>query len=300
MTADEIQAFAKLTTAIAEAHAASQKQLAQSRNKTLQAQTQIRDQVEAQVKDLMQRAGVSEQDYRRKTYIVSTDSTVRAAYDMAVAKLTGAPLPGRVDAATSTGVKVPDGPVGQHIAHITNAFTDTPNGQGLLTIALSEAGTAMTHAALAGRDPNNLAAIKLHVGHVLNALDPTTVTTGPGLGYGVKRASLGVATHAELAAKAQGASTGAVTHAGHVASSARNSAQRVDQAVALAQRILATTVAADAAGLLSQLTSLTNEIVAGKDLNSDGRVSGTDAEGGLQQCAEHVTLLLAADRPTAP
>ena len=34
--------------------------------------------------------------------------------------------------------------------------------------------------------------IQTHAGHVINAIDPTIVAQGPGLGYGVKKAAQGV------------------------------------------------------------------------------------------------------------
>jgi len=162
---------------------------------------------------------------------------------------------------------------------------------------MAEARTAATHASLAARDPENLAAMKLHAGHVINAVDPTIVATGPGLGYGVKRAALGVATHIDLAAKVPGASQNVITHAGHVGTSARNTIQRADAIVALAQRIQAAMSAPEAAALVSQLVSLTNELVAGKDSDADGKVTWKDGEGGLAQCDEHVRLLLAGEKP---
>ena len=65
---------------------------------------------------------------------------------------------------------------------------------------------------------------------------------------------------------------------------ARNTVQRADAVVALAQKIQAASSPADAAPLVTQLVSLTNELLAGKD-----------RDGGLQQCEEHVRLMLAAE-----
>jgi len=295
MARDEVVSFAKLSLSVAQVRDSIQKQLAQPRNKTLQAQQQLRDQMAANVAEVLHHAGVSDEEYRHKTYIVSTDSASRAIFDSTIANLTGAPLPGQL-AATAPAIAVPPGPVGTHIGHLMNGFSDTPKGLGLLPTAMEEARTASVHAGLAGRDPANLAAMKLHAGHVINAVDPTVMPAGPGLGYGVKRAALGVATHADLAAKVPGASPGVIMHAGHVATSARNTVQRADAIVALAQRIQAATVASDAAALVSQLVSLTNELVLGKDADADGKVTWKEGEGGLQQCDEHVRLLLAGEK----
>ena len=294
LTPEEVAAFATLSLSVAQVRDSIQKQLAQPRNKTPQAQQQLRDQLATQVASILQRAGVSEEEFHRKTYIVSTDSAARVVFDSTMSKLTGAPLPGQL-AASAPVVAVPAGPIGTHIGHVMNAFTDTPKGMGLLPTAMEEARVASVHAGLAARDPENLGAMKLHAGHVINAVDPSVVTSGPGLGYGVKRAALGVAAHIDLAAKVPGASANVTTHANHVGTSARNTVQRADAIVALAQRIQASTSASDAAALVSQLVSLTNELVLGKDADADGKVTWKEGEGGLQQCDEHVRLLLAGE-----
>ena len=138
--------------------------------------------------------------------------------------------------------------------------------------------------------------MKLHAGHVLNAMDPTLMATGPGLGYGFKKAAAGVATHIDLAAKTPGASPNAVTHANHVATAARSAVTRADQVIALAQKIQAATTAEEAAALLNQLVPLTQQLIAGVDVNGDGRITWDGGEGGLQQAQEHVTLLLAGEK----
>jgi len=67
--------------------------------------------------------------------------------------------------------------------------------------------------------------------------------------------------------------------------------------VALAKQIQAATSAADAASLVSQLVSLTNELEMGKDADADGKITWKAGEGGLAQCDEHVRLLLAGEKP---
>ena len=296
---DDVAAFAKLSLSVSQVRDSIQKLLAMPRNKTPQAQQQLREQLAAGIADVLKKAGVSDEEYKRKTYLVSTDSASRAVFDATIAKLTGAPLPGQVTTAARV-VAVPDGPVGVHVGHVMNAFTDTPKGLGLLPMAMEEARIASVHAGFAARDPENLGAMKMHAGHVINAVDPTVVTAGPGLGYGVKRAALGVASHIDLAAKAPNASPNVVMHANHVATSARNTVQRADAIVALAQKIQAATTASEAASLVSQLVSLTNQLVMGEDADADGKITWKQGEGGLAQCEEHVTLLLAGEKPAAP
>ena len=296
-SADDIAAFARISLEISRLRDSAQARLAQPANDKPEAQQQLRQQLVAQIADVLHHASMTEQDYQRKTFVVSTDSAARRIFDSTMAKLMGAPLPGQLQtAAAAPAVKVPAGPVGVHLGHIVNAFAEAPMGQGLLPTAMAEARVAVQHAALAARNPSNLDAMKLHAGHVINAIDPTIVDKGPGLGYGVKKAAQGIATHIELAAKAPGASKNVMMHAEHIAAAARNSVQRSDQIVALAKQIQAATTAADAASLVNQLVSLTNELVAGKDVNADGRVGVEQGEGGLQQCDEHIKLLLAGEK----
>ena len=192
-------------------------------------------------------------------------------------------------------VAVPAGPVGTHIGHLMNAFSDTPKGLGLLPTAMEEARTAAVHAGLAARDPENLAAMKLHAGHVINAVDPSVVPMRPRAGLRRQARRVRVASHVDLAAKVPGAAPNVVMHASHVATSARNTVQRADAIVALAQKIQAATAASDAAALVSQLVSLTNELVMGKDADADGKITWKEGEGGLAQCDEHLKLLLASE-----
>jgi hypothetical protein len=298
MSKDEITAFAKVQVAIGQAHDSIDAQLAQSRNKTGQAQTDLQEKLRLQIADILHHNGMSEADYRKKTYLVSTDQQVRKTFDAIVAQMTGVPTPGQVPAsAAKTVANLPAGAVGTHIGHVVNSFGDTPGGQGLLPVALADARVAAQHATLAARAPTNLDAMKLHAGHVINALDPTIVTAGPGSGYGVKKAATGVAMHIDLAAKAPGASANVIMHAKHVATCAQNTVQRADALVALAKQVQAATDAAAAAALVNQMVSLSQQLVAGVDTNGDGRI--TWEEGGLQQADEHMTLMLAGE-PKAP
>lgn len=294
MPRDELVAFAKIQVAISQARDSTQAQLAQAGNKKGETLTLLREKLQTRIEEILHHSGMSEADYERKTYIVSSDVETRKAFDAIVAEITGTPTPGQV-AAAAPRVPVPAGPVGTHIGHVVNGFNDTPNGQGLLPVAIAEARVAAQHAALAARAPSNLAGLKTHIGHVLNALDPTIVAAGPGQGYGARKAALGVATHIELAAKTQGASQNVITHANHVATAARSVVQRVDSIIVLAKQVQAATEAAPAAALVNQIVSLTEQLIAGADANGDGRITWEAGEGGLQQAEQHVNLMLAAE-----
>ena len=294
LSRNDVVALARVQVAITTAHDSINARLAKSGNKTLKAQRQLQDTLRAQVAEILHHGGLTDQEFRRRTYIVSTDSVTRAVFDSVVVVLTGAPLPGGM--MRGPQVPVPAGPVGVHIGHVVNGFNDAPGGQSLLATAIGEARVAAQHAGLATRQPDNLNYMKTHAGHVINALDPSIIAAGPGLGYGLKKAAAGIATHIELAAAAQGASPQVVTHAKHVAIAARNTSARVEQILALAQKVQSATTAEEAAALVSQIASLADQLIPGADANGDGRITYEEREGGLQHAEDHVRFMLAAPR----
>lgn len=182
-------------------------------------------------------------------------------------------------------------PAHTHIGHVADAFRGTPEGQGLLPAAVAESAVAAQHAGFAGRDPSNLDGMKRHMGHILNAIDPTEVENGPGLGYGVKAAAAGVVRHTELAAGSEGASDNVKAHGNHIATAAGNVVTWADEVVVLARQVQEATDAAAAAEIVAELVELTNAIVSGTDQNGDGRTGWQEGEGGLEQATLHMNLM---------
>lgn len=182
-----------------------------------------------------------------------------------------------------------------HIGHVSTGFPAAPDGAGLLATASAEAATAVQHARLAADDPTNLDAAKAHAGHVIHALDPAEGSRGPGKGFGVKRAAEGVAQHIGMAGSAAGASQNVGTHAGHIAAAARGAVARTDAAVAVARQIQGAANYAEVEPLVLQLRTLTQQIAAGVDADGNGTIGFQEAEGGLAQAEQHLTLLRRAE-----
>jgi len=178
-----------------------------------------------------------------------------------------------------------------HILHVSDALASAPGGQGLLRIALAEGEIATLHAELAVEAISSLGDVRLHVAHMLHALDPAIIFEGPGLGYGMRRATEEALAHVEMAAASEGASDNLRLHAAHVAAALGGALDRADAMVDLARTIQLSTSAGEAAPLLGRLSELSAGLVAGQDLDGDGLVGWQGGEGGLRQAAQHMTLL---------
>ena len=310
LAAPDVERLAGVHVALLKLQDSLNAEMAQPRNKTAEGQQRLQEQLRLQVSGLFAAAGMTDAEFQRRRFAVSTDSSARRLFDDAIVRLTG--VPARTVAATpaaaapvtrSTGASAATalqaGAVSAHIGHVLTSFADTPDKAGLLPTARAEAGIAAQHAAFAARTPTNLDAMKLHAGHVLHAIDPALIASGPGRGYGLKKAANAVATHIEMAAAAEGATAGVRTHAEHVASASRSVVVRADQVIKLAQRIRDASDAETAAPLVGQLTSLCEQLMSGADLDADGRVSWGGGEGGVQQAEAHMQLLLNSATPGA-
>jgi hypothetical protein len=180
-----------------------------------------------------------------------------------------------------------------HIGHVMESFNGTPMNMGLLPTAMAEAKIAAQHAGLAAKS-TTLAMMQTHAGHVLNTIDPTVVAQGPGLGYGLKKAATGAATHADLAGKAPEANAGVKTHAMHVNAAAKNAAAMADEVAALAQKIRASTSMEEAAKLAADMQAKAEQITSGVDVDKNGAIGWDAPEGGLMQAQMHMGLMKTA------
>lgn len=178
-----------------------------------------------------------------------------------------------------------------HMGHVLTGWQDTPDQMGLLPTAQAEAEVAAQHAGFAASRPDDLDWMKLHVVHVLHALDPSVEPEGPGLGYGVQPAAQGVAQHVRFAADSEDASDNVKLHATHVEASAGNVVVWSERIVALGQQVQAASSAAEAAPLVVEIETLAQAILAGTDANGDGTVSWEEGEGGLAQAAQHMQFM---------
>ena len=113
-----------------------------------------------------------------------------------------------------------------HMGHVSMGWAGTPEGKGFLPTAMAEAKTTAQHAKFAAKKPNDLGWMKTHIRHVLQTIDTSPESKGPGLGYGVLKATGEAAKHINFAAKSEGASNNIKAHAVHVVASFQNTMDR--------------------------------------------------------------------------
>jgi hypothetical protein len=176
--------------------------------------------------------------------------------------------------------------------------TGTPEGKGLVSVALREARIATAQAALAVQATTDLTAMQQHARGVIHAVDPTIVPTGPGLGYGVTRAAAAIAQEVQRMAAADLApdvalhTKRALTAVGHVR-------RRADAVLAAAQGILKAGTAAEAAPLAATLLELSMQLTGGSAAR-DSRLTGPPAEGGLAAVEMSLAVLMVGREGRVP
>ena len=301
LTLAEVRALVEAHLIVSAIHDSSDNKAAQQKNKTKEAQLELQHKKREMITEALATKGMADSVFSKRRFMVSSNATLRSQFDSILSVVTGAPLPGVMAAAplapgAVAASSLPPGLVGTHLGHVVSSFMDTPDKSGFLPMALVEAKIAAQHAAFAARTPDNLQSMQTHAGHVIHAIDPTQAPSGPGKGFGMKRAAGGIAQHVELAAKEPAASANVKTHATHIATAARSAMTRADQAIAIARQIQAATTAAAAAALMAQLVSICDQFIAGSDNDADGRIGWGDGEGGLQQAQSHIGLLLAGEK----
>jgi hypothetical protein len=204
----------------------------------------------------------------------------------AAAAFVSAPLAGQATAAMSVAHT--------HIGHVADMFNGTPSNKGFYATGVGEADVLINHAGLLANATTNLNMMKTHAGHIINTIDPTQQPTGPGLGYGLKKAMDMTVQHIEMAANDASATAAIKTHAGHISISAQNTLKRTDQILALAKQIQAATTAEQAAPLAAQLKTLADQLKPGV-AGPNGRVGPMADQGGLDTIGQHIQLLKTAE-----
>jgi len=93
-----------------------------------------------------------------------------------------------------------------HVGHAVTAWPDTPGKRGLFDIAQQEAKIIAEHAGYAVAGARDMREVKMHLGHILHALNPALEHSGPGTGFGLMKALDGGADHLGYAREVKDAS----------------------------------------------------------------------------------------------
>lgn len=172
----------------------------------------------------------------------------------------------------------------------------TPDGKGFLPMAEAEAQTALVQVTVGLRDPENLDHLKEYARAAQHAIDPVRITTGPGRGYGVKKAAEGVVSYVTAAGKSPDASEKVQSFSRWVATSAENVIERADRVTDLLGKVERMKTATNAARVMHLVRGMCQEILLGKDTNKDGEVSWKKHEGGLAQAKRNMTVMLRIEK----
>ena len=182
-----------------------------------------------------------------------------------------------------------------HIGHVVSSWADTPSERGLLPTAIRESLVAAAHSNYAVSAADDFGSMKNHAGHVRHAIDPALEDGGPGMGYGLLKATAGAIKHITLASETGDASEAVKTHTLHVVTSLNNAAERTKQALIEADAIIAAASSEDALPHAIKLAELTKAALMGFDANGDGEISWKEDEGGLKVADKHMGFMLDAE-----
>lgn len=88
LTREQVTVYAKTYIAVSKVRDAIHLELAQARNKTPEAQKALQERLREQIAQAVKENGLSEEAYRRLTYVISSDPVQRKLFDEIVAELT--------------------------------------------------------------------------------------------------------------------------------------------------------------------------------------------------------------------
>jgi hypothetical protein len=184
-----------------------------------------------------------------------------------------------------------------HIGHAMTGWNFTPDKKGLFQVAEEEADIALAHSEYALEKPNELDAIKLHVRHVMHAVDPESHPEGPGLGFGLKRALTEAVSHISFAAESDDASDNVRNFAKPFGKNVKATLERCDLILIFGREILQMGSAEEATILAGEIMNLTRANVEGIDTDGNGNIGPDPGEYGLKQLRVQITEMTNREVP---
>lgn len=89
VSAQELEAYARAYIEISRERDLIQARLAEIRNKTAEAQQELRETLKERIAEVLAEHGLADEGYKRITYLISVDAEHRRRFDELVAELTG-------------------------------------------------------------------------------------------------------------------------------------------------------------------------------------------------------------------
>jgi hypothetical protein len=185
------------------------------------------------------------------------------------------------------------------LATIATAATGTPGGRGLLDVAIAEARTALAQAVLAEKAAGDLAAMRRYGAAILHALDPAQQASGPGLGYGLRRAVQEVILEIQATASAD-SRPDIARLTPRALTAAQEVLGRTVTLVGLAQRLQGSSDAAQAATLSRQMRETAAAVLAGPNFTLTRTPRAQITAGGLHAVKATLAIIIAGRDGTLP
>jgi len=188
-----------------------------------------------------------------------------------------------------------------HIGHSLTAWHDTPNNEGLFTVAEKEAVNAFKELRLAYKSQSTPEVARQHIRNIVHSLNPEIQASGTGLGYGAIKALQGAVRHIEFSSDIENASLNNQRSAEVFSKHAGSTTDLL--LLALAQARLASS--ATGPELIEHIPELDNILlhaVYGLDLDYNGIIGNNPDESGLIQLRAILSEMVAneVDPPYTP
>lgn len=184
-----------------------------------------------------------------------------------------------------------------HIGHTITGWPTTPEERGLFVTAEREAVIIADQADMASKS-QDLAQVKQHAHGIIHAIDPSREPSGPGTGFGFRKAIVGADDHIEYAAISDDASANVKAGAEDYHANQAVVVERGELILALAGSIVDTGSLQEARALATEIRRLAVQNLKGVDEDGDGVIGSTPREYGLQQLRRD--LLAMAEREEPP
>jgi hypothetical protein len=184
-----------------------------------------------------------------------------------------------------------------HIGHAMAGWYDTPNKQGLFTVAEEKAADALKSAQVAVGNTGDLEGIKANIYRTRVFTEAETAPKGEGVKYGVKEALSGAVDHIGFSADAADATANVKSFAKGFGPDAAGVLNRCDLIVALSGDVSTSTSAQQAELLAQQIEKLARANINGEDLDGDGVIGSRPDEYGLVQLRRDIDAMIAREDP---